>query len=355
MVFHIFPREKFTVGYINRINRLYNPKNHFFLIYGDGGGESFDNSIIELDNVTYSCMLRGFDKIEEYFKNASSIILHSLPYKYDDLKLLWNLQKAYSKRLAWVLWGGDLYNAYKYNRGRGMLKITPIFNELLRVKLIKSLYMVVSGCDFEELKKRYKTKAIQSTAQYDYKMIKFSDSMEQSDKINVMIGHSATNTCRHIETFNLLKMYSGKINVFCPLSYPADNTMYINKVEEAGRSIFGESFYAIKDFMNYDEYVAFLNKMDIAVFNNSRQQGMGNITSLLLLGKKVYLSNDNTIRFIYKNSDYNIYSVDDIEKDNFLEPLTEEQRESNRKKIEYKFSDENFMNEWNTIFNIGNI
>lgn len=355
MIFHIFPREKFTVEYIKRINRLYNPQEHFFLVYGDGNGEFFDKSIMQQNNVAYSHMLYEFDKIETYFCNASCIILHSLPFQYCNLKLIWDLQKKYSKRLAWVLWGGDLYDAYKYNRGIGVFKLKPIFTEILRIKIINSIYMIVSGCDFEELKKRYKTNAIQSTAQYDYKMIKFSDSKEQSDKINVMIGHSATNTCRHLETFNLLKRYSGKINVFCPLSYPADNTRYINKVEEAGRRIFGESFHAIKDFMNYDEYVAFLNKMDIAVFNNSRQQGMGNITSLLLLGKKVYLSNDNTIRFIYKNSDYDIYSVDDIEKDNFLEPLTEEQRESNRKKIEYKFSDENFMNEWNTIFNIGNI
>ena len=42
--------------------------------------------------------------------------------------------------------------------------------------------------------------------------------------------------------------------------------------------------------MPYSSYISFLGSIDIGIFNNNRQQGMGNITNLLYLGKKVYLS-----------------------------------------------------------------
>ncbi|WP_181881452.1 hypothetical protein [Helicobacter sp. MIT 99-5507] len=38
--------------------------------------------------------------------------------------------------------------------------------------------------------------------------------------------------------------------------------------------------------MQFDEYIAFLNNIDIAIFKQNRQQAMGNIFVLLALGKK---------------------------------------------------------------------
>ena len=37
------------------------------------------------------------------------------------------------------------------------------------------------------------------------------------------------------------------------------------------------------------DYLKILGKIDIAIFNHERQQAVGNITSLLGLGKKVYI------------------------------------------------------------------
>lgn len=77
---------------------------------------------------------------------------------------------------------------------------------------------------------------------------------------------------------------------------------------------------------------------------------MGNITNLLYLGKKVYLSIDNTIRKSYHKPDYFIYDCVNIKRNDFLSLLSPEQKQNNRNKIIYKFSDENFINEWKGIF-----
>lgn len=42
----------------------------------------------------------------------------------------------------------------------------------------------------------------------------------------------------------------------------------------------------IVDFMDFNEYINFLSTIDIAIFNHKRQQGMGNIITLLGMGKK---------------------------------------------------------------------
>ena len=46
--------------------------------------------------------------------------------------------------------------------------------------------------------------------------------------------------------------------------------------------------------MPFERYIELLSDIDIAVFNHNRQQGLGNTTTLLGLGKKVYLRSDTT-------------------------------------------------------------
>lgn len=147
------------------------------------------------------------------------------------------------------------------------------------------MYMVITDCDFKALKKRYKTNAIQRQATYTYNFLPLTDNEARHEKQHIMVGHSATPTCCHLETFKMLKSYTGKIKIFCPLSYP-DDKKYIQQVTEAGSELFGNDFVPLTEFMSYDKYVEFLNDMDIGIFNNNRQQGMGNITNLLYLGKK---------------------------------------------------------------------
>lgn len=352
MILHLFPAEKFTTDYINRIQYLFDSTDHLFIIYGKIKREYRLDEITHKEQVIQSQTLYELGRVfEDLVKLSQKVICHSLFLKLVDLILLNKVISKNNASLVWNIWGKDLYEDYDRSKTvKAFLLVKPIVKEAVRKSLIHKMDIFITTGDYEVLQERYKLKPTSQVmgAQYTYNLLEQIE-IYKNEKINVMVGHSATDTCRHIETFQMLKPYSGKIKVICPLSYP-DDKRYIDMVTKIGREIFGDDFIPLTSFMKYEEYVKFLNTVDIGVFNNSRQQGMGNITNLLYLGKKVYLSQDNTIRKSYHKPEYNIFDCEEIQSDDFLILLTEDELKNNRNKIIYKFSDENFKKEWGRVF-----
>lgn len=352
MILHLFPAEKFTKDYINRVTRLFGQSGHIFIVYGNKKAEYRLDEIDRNAKVIFTKTISSMGKLfKTEAKGCTKIIFHSLFLKMVDLFFLDNYLKSHKLGIAWNIWGKDLYEDYEKSGSiKSVLLVKPLIKEIIRRSLIKKMDIFITTGDYEILKERYelKSSAMALGAQYTYNLLNCVET-EKKEKTRIMVGHSATATCRHKETFEMLSKYSGMIEVFCPLSYPNDQE-YIRLVTELGKQYFNDDFHPMTDFMRYEEYVDFLNTVDIGVFNNSRQQGMGNITNLLYLGKKVYLSRDNTIGKSYHYPEYYIFETNDIQNEDFLSPLIEEEQENNRENIRYKFSDENFYNEWRRVF-----
>lgn len=66
-------------------------------------------------------------------------------------------------------------------------------------------------------------------------------------------------------------------------------------VVDEGNRIFGDKIFFLYDFMPLDDYIAFLDKINVGIYNNNRQQGLKNIMIMLALGKKVYLRPNTAI------------------------------------------------------------
>lgn len=348
MVIHIFPDEKFTYDYIQRINRLYDKNKHIFLIYYSGQNLCTRDMVKNYNNVFFISTFKDSIFLD-YYEKAEKIICHSLFFRTRDLIALYNVYKRQNRKMIWALWGGDLYDEYR--RNHKSLNIKARIREYYRKKIIASFYKVLSTSDYEQMKKWYETNAVQGKGLYSYEF-KPIEKIDKKEFLrnNVMIGHSATATCCHKDAFELLSKYKDSIEVYCPLSYPK-NEEYIKQVDEAGVSIYAESYHPLKDFMNYHEYVGFLNNMDVGIFNNDRQQGMGNIVNLLYLGKKVYMNKKNTLYQALCEEGFTLFDIENIKDNTFFKDLTNEQKEKNRKLIEYRYSDENFLNIWNKVFN----
>ena len=354
MILHLFPAEKFTTDYINRIHSLFDHTNHVFIVYGKIKPEYKLNEIKYREEIIFTdkLILLG-NKIKMLVTNSSKIICHSLFFNLVDFIYLNKITKKCKSSLIWVIWGKDLYEDFERTKTiKGFILVKPIIKEYFRKSLIYKMEIFITTGDYDVLKERYRLNPNAKVfgAQYTYNLLKIIEKKENK-KIHVMVGHSATETCRHLETFELLKKYVGKIKVFCPLSYPDNRTTYIDKIIKKGKEIFNDDFVPLTKFMNYEEYVTFLNSIDIGIFNNNRQQGMGNITNLLYLGKKVYLSKDNTVRKSYHVPEYYIFDCEEIQNEDFLTLLSEEMAINNTNRIIYKFSDDNFFKEWSRIFN----
>lgn len=346
-ILHIFPNEKFTVDYVMRIRRLFKASEHTFYIFSN------NHNICSHEDLPYDEILWGelFDdkqRLKMLFEENDRIILHSLLFdKYKQLQVIACLVQKYCNKVLWTVWGADLYN--QYNEYHNSLNPKKVLKEYQRKKLILNLHGVVAGDDYPELLKRYKTHAKNYYAMYSYQFIDSLTSEHSDGLVHIMVGHSATDTCQHIEVFERLKPCKDKIKIYCPLSYPA-NTEYINMVCKYGNELFGEHFVPMTQFMKYSEYVAFLNQIDIGIFNNNRQQGNGNITNLLYLGKKIYMASENTLLKTYRDLGASIYDYNQIDDKDLLEPLPVEDSENNRKIIIERYSDENFYKCWNSVF-----
>ena len=74
---------------------------------------------------------------------------------------------------------------------------------------------------------------------------------------------------------------------------------------------------------------------------------MGNIITLLGLGKKVYLRQDITTWQFFLEKEIKVYNIDNIE----LELISEQIKKQNQKKIKDYFSENNLKKQLERLFN----
>ena len=98
-----------------------------------------------------------------------------------------------------------------------------------------------------------------------------------------------------------------------------------------GDKLFGNSFFPITTYLPKEEYFRLLEKVDVAIFGQRRQEASGNIIQLLRNGVKVFLRNDNTLLNYYRTRGYIIFSFEDDLIDEYsLRSLSILEKEHNR-------------------------
>lgn len=348
MILHLFPYEKFTYDYIERINKLFDPNQHLFFVYGNCPNEAIRK--VKSKNVVMECQSGNmFRWILFLFKNitrADKVIIHSLFMNTKYFAVLVFLQPLMGKKYFWCIWGADLYNAYWERKNSR--------KEFLRVFFIKHLPAVVSiEGDYEFLKAHYKTKAKLFWASYsfDFFVPEKQDFSGGEETINILLGNSATPECRYENAIDMLTPYKDKdILVSCILSYPEGNEEYRNHIIQYGKQKLGEKFIPVTGFMPYEEYTEMLEGIDIAIFNHNRQQAFGNIASLLYLGKKVFISPENTCKGFFEKMGAEVYSTEDFSENAVVKNNDKEFADKNRRVIDLIYSDAAFKECWQKIF-----
>jgi len=273
---------------------------------------------------------------------AEKIILHSLG-DYRVLQLLaaqpWLLKKCY-----WVIWGADLYT-YQFGTRNLAWRRRELFRRYI-IKRIGHFITHVKG-DFELAKQWYGARGIWHECFMYPSNLYHEYPIEQMphDGINILVGNSADPSNNHIEVLESLRIYASKnICIYCPLSY--GDTVYASKVANCGQSLFGTKFVAMRDFISHDKYLDFLAQIDIAIFNHRRQQGMGNITTLLGFGKKVYIRNDVTSWHFFRHLGV---QINDVKSADLTRIKVDDARRNNIIIADY-FSVVNLRRQWNLIY-----
>lgn len=340
---HITNTDKFIEPYIKFINLNFYPKEHQFLCFSTGTTNYIKS---KYDNVILNEKVLLNVKLLKYLYITDRIYLHNI-FNMRILILLffqpWLLKKCY-----WIVWGGDLY-AYKKSRSKLKYKIF----ELIRAFIIKRLGGLITHIkgDYELAKKWY---GVGGKYYYSfmypsnlYKEISINKKAED-DIVYLQVGNSADPSNNHLDVFEKLRfLNTEKMHIICPLSY--GDKEYAEKVMKRGKEIFDNRFEPLLDFISFDKYLEILSKIDIAIFNHKRQQAVGNITTLLGLGKKVYIRDDITTWKFCETHGLKVYSVNSEFQDIF-EPITYEVKNENIKKIKEQFSEAKLVSDWENIF-----
>jgi len=211
--------------------------------------------------------------------------------------------------------------------------------------------------EYDLVKQFYPTFSAQQT-DYSYCNVNHFSQIEKiNDNIShgedIIIGNSTAYTNNHLDIFESLKNIDVKYKkIFVPLSY-SPNPRYVKKIEDKGMELFGNSFIALTDFLPIDKYNDVINRCGICIYGMERQQGMGGIYLNLCNGCKVFLYETSIIYKFCKKIGVKVFSIEkDLNKNNSLEPLSNEVALNNRRIIFEKTSRDYMINKLNNIYNL---
>lgn len=307
-VVHIIYRDKFTSGYINFMNLEMKGYQHRFITTGDRDTlQVVDKTLmVYIDN--YRNLVKNIE-VQRLLKDCDLIITSGI---FGISKYLLKLPNEILNKMSLQFWGGDFYEfrdlQFKLSK-KVIKKIISRWRLKQLIKKVDSLLFLVPK-DYNEYlsilkipKKHYVVPMpTEPVDENDY--VQFTD-IECNNRI--LVGNSATMENQHKEAFDLVKDIDESAEVVCPLSY--GDKEYAQEVISYGTKLFGERFIPLTQFYDKKEYIKILSTCSIGVFNNNRQQALGNIYIMLELGKKVYIRKDTPMWDYFESLDIKVYDI----------------------------------------------
>lgn len=350
-ILHLFKAEKFTEGFVNLMQD--SKYVHTFWVFGEeylSGQEVY----LKRENVAYYPRIEiklHKSGTESQLERFDMIVYHGV---FEDEVIKYFCQKkALVKKLALVFWGGDKEKISSWRektQKRNLMKRELIRNAAAVITLIPQ--------DYAELKRYYCPKGEHFCARY------YSDAALKSwaeiqnfpqrvkTAVQIQIGNSATETNNHIKILNLLAQFKeDNIELYVPLSY--GNRNYAEKVKVYGKEIFGHKFIPITEFMTLEKYNSFMGGMDIAIYAMTRQQALGNISTSMIGGSKVYLQTNGMLwKYFTETMKCTVTGINEIRKMTFEEFIAypEEKKLNNREIINKFYSRERAVSQWEDIY-----
>lgn len=331
--------KKFVPSFIQFLSENFHREEHRFIVYGDvnNGDVPKGQGVIFLPH-----LLRAMRPLVAELRDARKVIIHGMFSSH--LLYLLMLQPWLLKKCYWTIWGGDLYIHQVKKKDWRWKK-----NEWVKQFVIPRLGHLITHIrgDYELAKKWYGAKGVWHEC-FMYPSNLYHESPAQDtphDGINILLGNSADPSNNHIDALEKLRPYAAKnIRIFCPLSY--GDAEYAKQVADYGKIIFGEKFNPLLEFMKFDDYKKLLARIDIAIFNHKRQQGMGNTTTLLGMGKKVFMRDDVTPYSMFEKNGIKVFPISDFN----LSLIGEDTSLSNKNAVMRYFSKSQLKEQWAAIY-----
>ncbi len=141
------------------------------------------------------------------------------------------------------------------------------------------------------------------------------------NETNLMVGNSGFPYSNHSDTFRFLKDRVRDVNIILPLSY--GDKAYIKHIISVAEDVFGSRMLPFMDYMLFEQYLELLMSCQGMIIELNTVKAMGNIHTLLLLGKRVFVKRDTLAYNYFKRRGIKINAIDE-----FSEALLNQPEES---------------------------
>ena len=291
MIVHIFnDQKKFSLGFFRFLkDEGFDLKDTRVWHYGKPSAE-FEKTGVKIRFIRSWLIPPGHGRMYRELKQADRIIIHSLASPF--LIGMLRMNRKLCEKTWWVIWGKDLY-LYRLSRKKSLpLKLYEAFRKPV-MRDIRHIISALPG-DYELARKWYGSRADYTPLPMLYPYcIDYGQGAKAEaapEKMTILVGNSASRTNEHEEAIRILAESGGEHlgKVYCPLSYGGPKK-YAGQVAAYGREKLGDRFIPLMDYMPFEEYRKIWNSADAAVYNQKRQEALGNIYSLIMMKKTVYL------------------------------------------------------------------
>lgn len=360
MRLHILPDEKIIDRTIETFEHVFPGDNKYYIISTTGVFNHVDlekRNVFPITSVKNDEFWSQIGDVSSY----SSIIIHYL-----NNSAVYFLNHIKHPNIYWIEWGYDLFNnlleprGFKlYTEGEGIERF--VYNSKISLFLHRycsfiyprrSVKRAISKVRYFVPDSMYDEYPLFLSYYPQYKNLVYKEffyyPIDQvvNEKIrgekckgnNIVVGNSCSFTGNHIEIIKRLStlgLHDRKIKF--PINY-AGSDEYRKYVIEVGNSLLGDMFEPLTIFMTLDEYNNYLLDASYFIYNNYRQEAVGNILVALFIGGKVFLSDNSPLLRFYKNLGLIIYPVSDITQESLNKPMEITDIITNRSIIEKEYS-----------------
>lgn len=310
-IIHIINRDRFATDYIEFMRVHFPQYEHCFILLKVGAALDLDR-YDDIYYVDHYKELRFDQKIHNMLIDCTKIIVSGV---WDMTEYLYLCGRKILSKTYFQFWGGDFYKFREFSTFDVKQSKFILKRCLLRcagvINLIEEDYVALK--DIMGLKDMNHFMApIPKNPKEDIDYAFYRSKEKESDKYRILVGNSATVYNRHEEIFDILSKFKDEnIEIICPLSYGKDT--YREEILKIGKDILGDKFCPLLESLPKEEYVELLSSCDVGIFNNNRQQAMGNITIFVKLGKKIYLRDDTSMWEHFKKIGYQFSAIQELE------------------------------------------
>ena len=164
----------------------------------------------------------------------------------------------------------------------------------------------------------------------------------ECEPLRILLGNSSDPTGNHLDAIKFLaKRLEKNSHVFCLLSY--GDKVSRDWTIEYGKKVLGDRFHPVLDYMQRNEFVSFMQSMDVVVMYHNRSQAAGNVMTAITLGKPVFMKQNSTLFSNLQDIGVSsVHAVQQIGDYNLRDTIKKAQigREENVDLIKSEYSDE---------------